>query len=100
MHKKECNSGTVQSHVESPTITIIESNNGDKSDKDCVKIKSRRNPISQRLDLYEFKMNLFDNRDPEEFLFFMDFEVSRRFNTFVHWHLEKRYISFTRSLMR
>ena len=35
--------------------------------KDCVKTKLLRYPTSQKSDLYECKMHLFDNDDPEEF---------------------------------
>ena len=64
-------------HVYPPLIPLIKSKNGEKSDKDCVKIKLRRYPSSQKLDLYEFKMSLFDNRDPEElFLFIINFNMT------------------------
>ena len=33
--------------------------------KKCVKIKLHRDPTSQKSDLYEFKMALFDNGDLE-----------------------------------
>ena len=42
-----------------------------KAEKYCVKIKLRRNPTSEKSDLYEFKMALFDNDEPEEFLLFV-----------------------------
>ena len=62
--KNNWNQVTVQVHVEPPPIPLIKSNNGDKSDKYCVKVKLCRDPTSQILDLYEFKMVLFDNVDP------------------------------------
>ena len=40
-------------------------------DKCCVKIKLRRDPESEKSVLYEFKMALFDNGDPDEFLLFV-----------------------------
>ena len=43
------------------------SNNYDKLDKYFVKIKLRRYPTSEKSDLYEFKMALFHNGDPEDF---------------------------------
>ena len=48
-------------HVEPPPIPIIKSKNGDKLDKYFVKIKLRRDTMSENLYLYEFKMALFDN---------------------------------------
>ena len=42
-----------------------------KSDKDVVKIKLLRDPTSQKLDLHELKMALFDNGKSEEVLFFI-----------------------------
>ena len=33
--------------------------------------KLNRNPTSEKSYIYEFKMALFDNVDPEEFLWFM-----------------------------
>ena len=47
------------------------SKHNDKSDKDFVKLKLRRDPISEKSDLYESEMALFDNDDPEEFLLFV-----------------------------
>ena len=54
-----------------PLIPLIKSKNYEKSDKDCVKIKFLRDPTSQKLDLHELKMALFDNGEPEEFLLFV-----------------------------
>ena len=39
-------------------------------------MKLRRDPTSSTADLYEFKMSLFDNGNPEEFLLLV-----RKFNT-------------------
>ena len=50
---------------------INKSKNYMKAERDCVKIKLRRDPTSEKSDLYEFKMDLFDNGDLEEFLFFV-----------------------------
>ena len=62
LHNKKCNTGTVQVHVEPPPIPMIKGNNDDKLDKYLVKIKLRRDPISEKLDFYEIKMALFDKR--------------------------------------
>ena len=35
------------------------------------KIKLCRDPTSEKSDLYEFKVALFDNGEPQEFLFFV-----------------------------
>ena len=68
-HKKKWNVGTVQGHVNPPPIPPIKINNDDKSDEDLVEIKFDRDPTSEKLDLYEFKMTLFDNGDPEDLFF-------------------------------
>ena len=65
-------------HMKSPRILRIKSMNNDRSDKYCVQIKLRRDMMSQNSDLYENKMALFDNGDPEEFLLFI-----RNFNMFL-----------------
>ena len=56
-------------HVEPPLIPLTKSKNDEKLDKDGVKIKLCRDPTSQNSDLYEFKVDLFDNNKPEEFVF-------------------------------
>ena len=58
-------------HVKPPLIPLITSKNGEKSGRDCVKNKFLRYPTSAKSDLYEFKMTLFDNVNPEEFLLFI-----------------------------
>ena len=75
-HKKKWNVGIVQVHVDPPSIKRIKSNNDEKPDNYCIKIKFHRDPTSQKSDPYEFKMALFDNGEPEEFLMFI-----RNFNT-------------------
>ena len=47
-----------------PLILLIKSKNDAKSDKDSVKIKLRRDPTSEKSDLYKFKMDLFNNGNP------------------------------------
>ena len=42
-----------------------------KSDKYFVNLKLHIYPMSSTLDLYDFKVSLFDHGDPEEFLLFV-----------------------------
>ena len=70
-HKKELNLGILQVHVGPFPIPPIKSNNDEKLDKYFVKITFRRDTTSEKSDLYEFKMTLFDNGDPAEFLLFI-----------------------------
>ena len=58
-------------HVEPPPILLIKSKNYDKPEKDCVNLTLRRYTTSDKLDIYEFKMDLFKNGNPEELLFFV-----------------------------
>ena len=58
-------------HVDSPLIPLIKSNQDTKSEKDCVEIKLRRYPTSEKSYIYEFKMGFFDNGKPEVFLLFV-----------------------------
>ena len=48
-------------HVEPPPIPLIKSNNDEKLDKHCVKVILHRDLTSEKSDLYEFKIALFDN---------------------------------------
>ena len=43
----------------------------DKSDRDFVKLKLHRDPMSNKSELYEFKISLFDNGNTEEVLLFV-----------------------------
>ena len=70
-HNNKWNLRTVQVHMETPLIPLIKSKNDEKSDKDFVKIKLRRYPMSEKLDLYDLKMSLFHNGKPEVFLLFI-----------------------------
>ena len=70
-HKKNWNTGTLQMHVDRPPIPLIKIKKDDKSDKYLVNIKLRTDPMLENSDPYEFKMVLFDNWDPEEFLLFV-----------------------------
>ena len=46
-------------------------------DKLCVRIKLCRDPTPEKSDIYEFKISLFDNGEPEEFLLFIrDFNIT------------------------
>ena len=67
--KKGWMKGMTLTHMEPPPITLVKEKHDGRSDKDFMKLKLRRDPTSSTLDLYEFKMPLFDNGDPEEFLF-------------------------------
>ena len=69
-HNNKCNAGTVQVNMDPPLIPLIKSKNDEKLDKYFVKIKLRRYLTSEKLDLYEFKMAVFDNGKSEELLFF------------------------------
>ena len=68
-NKKGWMTGMTQPHIDPPPITLIKEKHDSKSDKCFVKLKLCRYPISPTSDLYEFKMSLFENFDPEEFLF-------------------------------
>ena len=54
-----------------PPITLIKVKYDGKSDKDFIKLKLHRDPISSMSDLYELKMSLFDNGEPEDSLLFV-----------------------------
>ena len=58
-------------HMNPPPVIITKSNNDDKLYRYYVKIKLRRDPKSQKLDPYEFKIVLFFNVNPEGFLLFI-----------------------------
>ena len=57
--------------METPVIPLIKSNNDTKAEKDCVKIKLYKDPTLEKLNTSEFKITLFDNGKPEEFLLFV-----------------------------
>ena len=42
-------------------MPLIKIKNDDNLDKYCVKIKFRIDPMTANLDLYEYKMDFFDN---------------------------------------
>ena len=63
-HKNIWCTGTVQIHMEPLTITLIKGKNYSKTGKYFVQIKFRIFPMLENLDIYEFKMSLFDIGDP------------------------------------
>ena len=67
-HKEIWFTGAVQIHIDPPPIPLIQIMNDTKAEKYCVKIKLRKYTMSVKSYLYEFKMALFDDREPEEFL--------------------------------
>ena len=69
--KKGWMTGMTQPHVDPPPIPLIKEKHYGNSDKYFVKGKLCRDPTSTTLDLYEFKMSLFDNGEPEEFFLFV-----------------------------
>ena len=72
-NKNIWNSGMMQVHVEPLSIPLIKGKYDCKSDKYFVKLKLRKYPTSSKLELYEFKMSLFDIGDPEEvFCYFVN----------------------------
>ena len=68
--------GVVQVHVKPPPTPLIKIKHDDKLDKYFVKLKLRRDPTSTKWDLYEFKMDLFDNGNPEGFLVHGNFNMN------------------------
>ena len=52
-------------------ISLIKETRNGKSDENFVKLKLCRDPRSIMLDLYEFKMYLFENGNPEQFMLFV-----------------------------
>ena len=57
----------IQPHIYPPLIPLIREDNDGKSDKYFVKLKLRRDPTSSTSELYEVKISLFENGEPEEF---------------------------------
>ena len=62
---------TNTAHVDTPPVPFIKETSTSKSDVDYVKLNMRRDPTSSTSDIYEFRMSLFDQDDPEEFLLFV-----------------------------
>ena len=63
--------GTVQVHAESPLIALIKMKNYGKLEIYFDKIKLSRDLTSEKLEPYELKTDLFDNRETYEFLLFI-----------------------------
>ena len=61
----------VKLHVEPPPIPLINIKHDGNSGKGSVKLKLSRGPTSDTPDLYEFKIALLENGEPEEFLLFV-----------------------------
>ena len=61
----------VEQHVDPPPISLIKSKHDDNLNNDFVKQQLRRDPISEKSDLCEFKMTLFGNGNLEELLLFV-----------------------------
>ena len=57
--------GTKLAHVQSHPITLIKETPTGKSDVDDVKLNLRRDPMSSTSYIYEFRMSLFENGDPQ-----------------------------------
>ena len=58
-HNNIWRTGAVQIYVEPPPIPLIKSRIGLKTERDYVKIRLRRNPTSENLDIHEFKIAFF-----------------------------------------
>ena len=70
-HKGGSNSRMTQVYVEPMPIPLIKVIYDGKSENDFIKLKLHRYPTSSMSDLYAVRMSLFENSDPEEFLFFV-----------------------------
>ena len=66
-HKKKWNTAVLEQHLDLTPTLLTKINHDDNSDKHFVKIKMRKDPTLENSDLYELKIALFDNGDPEEF---------------------------------
>ena len=60
-----------QVHVDPPPVPLIKSKHNNKSGKYLLKLKLCRTLKSATSYLYEFKMDIFDNGEPQEFLLFV-----------------------------
>ena len=97
-HKKGWILGINPVHVEPPLVPQIKDTCNGESDKDLVHIKLHRYPTSSTLDLYEFKMSLFDHGDPEEFMLFVrNFNMSLAATGMLYMDAKIQYL---RTLVR
>ena len=69
LHRKKWDVLVVEQQVQPSPINLIKSKHNDKPGKDFVKIKFRKGLTSEKSDLCESKIDLFDNDNPEEFFF-------------------------------
>ena len=91
--KKRWKARIAQLHVDPPPTLLIKIKHGDKPDKDFVNIKFLRYQTSENSDLYEFKMVLFDNDEPEEFLLFIrNFNMTLEAAVTLHTAANIQYI--------
>ena len=78
LHKKVWGADNNLVHVKPNTIPLVKEISTGKSDWDYVKLNLCRYPTYITLDLYEFRMSLFDHDRPEEFLLFVqNFQMTR-----------------------
>ena len=70
-HKNTWISGVTQAHVVPPPTPPIKIKHGSNSDKYFINLKFHGYPTSDSSEFYEFKMALFDNGNPKEFLLFV-----------------------------
>ena len=91
-------------HMDPPPTPLIKSRHDDKSDKYFVKLKLRSDPTSAKSDLYEFKMDLYDNVKLGDFFVLLvtskRLSRIRRNNIFVRLYMEKRYFSLNICLLK
>ena len=71
LSKKVWMTGVTHPHVDPPPIPLIQETYDDKTGKYFIKTGLRRDPTSSTSYLYKFKISLFDNDKPEEFLLFV-----------------------------
>ena len=80
-------------NLEPPPITLIEIKNNAKLDKYFVDIKLCRYPTTEKSDFDEFKMALFDNDDPEEFLLFIqNFQITLQVSGMIAASMNIQYL--------
>ena len=60
-HQKSWRTGIVKIHAKPALTPLIKSNLDLKIERYNLKIELRGNPTSEKLDVYEFKMVLFEN---------------------------------------
>ena len=97
LHKKGWGVETNPDHVEPPTIPLVKETSTSNSDGDYFKLNLCRDPTSSTLDLYEFRISLFDHGEMEE-----SWERLKRnlgYNIFLQLSLGNHYVSLTWCLM-